>query len=140
MQDILYPASCIQNPYVMKQLLNVILISAAIFMVSCKGGNADLKKDAKNIADAMCQNIETMNNLKACDPADSVKIKKLRAKEKQAEIEMTVLYQEFKAKYKDKVADKEFAKEFAVELRKAMLDCKYLSKEDRANFEKEINK
>ncbi len=140
MQDILYPASCIQNPYVMKQLLSVILIISAIFMVSCKGGNSDLKKDATNIADAMCKNIETMNNLKAANPADSGKVEKLRAKEKQSEVEMTILYQEFKAKYKEKVSDKKFAEEFALELRKAMLDCKYLSKEDRANFEKEINK
>ena len=80
----------------MKQLLSVILISAAIFLVSCKG-DIGLQKDAKNIADAMCKNIETMNNLKAVNPADSGKIEKLRAKEKQAEIEMTILYQEFKA-------------------------------------------
>ncbi|MCX6283994.1 MAG: hypothetical protein NTW31_07155 [Bacteroidetes bacterium] len=123
----------------MKQLLSIILISAVIVLTSC-GGNAELKKDAKNIAVAMCRNIETMNNLKAVNPGDSLKVIQLRAKEKQAEVEMTVLYQEFKAKYKDKMSDKKFSEDFAKELRKAMLDCPYLSKEDRASFEKDINK
>ena len=123
----------------MKQFVNVIFISAVIALASC-GGNKELQQDAKNIATAMCRNIETMNNLKAVDPADSGKVLQLRAKEKQAEVEMTILYQEFKAKYKDKVSDKKFSQEFAKELRKAMLDCPYLSKEDRASFEKDIDK
>jgi len=123
----------------MKQFVNVIFISAVIALASC-GGNKELQQDAKNIATAMCRNIETMNNLKTVDPADSVKVLQLRAKEKQAEVEMTILYQEFKAKYKDKVSDKKFSQEFAKELRKAMLDCPYLSKEDRASFEKDIDK
>ena len=123
----------------MKQFVNVIFISAVIALASC-GGNKELQQDAKNIATAMCRNIETMNNLKAVDPADSVKVLQLRAKEKQAKVEMTILYQEFKAKYKDKVSDKKFSQEFAKELRKAMLDCPYLSKEDRASFEKDIDK
>jgi len=41
---------------------------------------------------------------------------------------MTILYQEFKAKYKEKTSDKKFSEDFAKELRKAMLDCPYLSK------------
>ncbi|MCX6287900.1 MAG: hypothetical protein NTY96_12375 [Bacteroidetes bacterium] len=123
----------------MKSLLSIIFVTSVIILTSC-GGNAELKKDAKNIAVAMCRNIETMNNLKAANPADSAKINQLRAKEKQAEVEMTILYQEFKAKYKEKVSDKKFSEEFSRELRKAMLDCPYLSKEDRASFEKEINK
>ena len=124
----------------MKSLLKVILLSVVIALTSCSGANKELKKDAGNIAVAMCRNIETMNNLKAADPADSAKINELRAKEKEAEVEMTILYQEFKAKYKEKTSDKKFSEEFAKELRKAMLDCPYLSKEDRASFEKEINK
>jgi hypothetical protein len=123
----------------MNPLLKLSLIFAVIILVSC-GGNKELKKDAKNIAVAMCRNIETMNNLKAANPDDSAKMIQLRAKEKEAEVEMTVLYQEFKAKYKEKVSDPKFSKEFATELRKAMLDCPYLSREDRASFEKEIAK
>lgn len=121
----------------MKSLLSIILLGGVILLSSC-GGNKELKADAKNIAVAMCRNIETMNNLKSADPSDSAKMLKLRSKEKEAEVEMTVLYQEFKAKYKNKVSDPKFSKEFAKELRKAMLDCPYLSKEDRASFEKEI--
>ena len=125
----------------MKSLLNVTILCMVVFFTSCAHKtDPELKKDAKNIADAMCRNIETMNNLKALNPADSARVKEVRAKEKQAEVEMTILYQEFKAKYKDKINDKKFNEEFALELRKAMLDCKLLSKEDRANFEKEINK
>jgi uncharacterized protein (DUF1800 family) len=120
----------------MKSMLRLILLGAVIALASC-GGNKELKKDAKNIAVAMCRNIETMNKLRAANPADSAKIKDLRSKEKDAEVEMTILYQEFKAKYKEKVSDPKFSKEFAMELRKAMLDCPYLSREDRANFEKE---
>jgi len=124
----------------MRSLLKIILLSAAIILTSCHSGTPGLKKDAKNIAVAMCRNIETMNNLKAANPADSAKMMELRAKEKEAEVEMTILYQEFKTKYKEKISDKKFSLEFAQELRKAMLDCPYLSKEDRASFEKEINK
>jgi hypothetical protein len=123
----------------MKQVLSILILAAVVMAFSsCKRENKELQKDAKNIAIAMCRNIETMQNLKTADPADSVKINQLRTKEKDAEVEMTILYQEFKAKYKEKTSDKKFSEEFAKELRKAMLDCPYLSKEDRANFEKEM--
>ncbi len=123
----------------MKQVLSILILSAVVMAFSsCNRENKELQKDAKNIAVAMCRNIETMQNLKTANPADSVKISQLRAKEKDAEVEMTILYQEFKAKYKEKTSDKKFSEEFAKELRKAMLDCPYLSKEDRANFEKEM--
>jgi len=121
----------------MKQVLSILILAAVVVAFSsCKRANKELQKDAKNIAVAMCRNIETMQNLKTANPADSAKMTSLRAKEKEAEVEMTILYQEFKAKYKDKISDKKFSDEFAVELRKAMLDCPYLSKEDRASFEK----
>jgi len=121
----------------MKQVLSILIVAAVVLAFSsCKRANKELQKDAKNIAVAMCRNIETMQNLKTANPADSAKILSLRSKEKEAEVEMTILYQEFKAKYKDKMSDKKFSDEFAMELRKAMLDCPYLSKEDRASFEK----
>ena len=121
----------------MKQVLSILILAAVVVAFSsCKRENKELQKDAKNIAVAMCRNIETMQNLKTANPADSAKIASLRSREKEAEVEMTILYQEFKAKYKDKISDKKFSDEFAMELRKAMLDCPYLSKEDRASFEK----
>jgi len=122
----------------MKPLLRIIFLAGVIALTSCSG-NAGLKKDAKKIAEVMCKNIEAMSYLKAANPADSAKIRELLARGKQAEVEMAVLYQEFRTKYKEKIKDEKFSKEFAAELRKAMLDCKYLSKEDRANFETEIN-
>ena len=56
----------------MKSMLRLILLGAVIALASC-GGNKELKKDAKNIAVAMCRNIETMNKLRAANPADSAK-------------------------------------------------------------------
>ena len=108
-----------------------------LILASCSG-DRDLKNDAENIAKSMCRNIETMNKLKACDTADHTKVLHLQLDERQAEIEMTILYKEFKDKYKEKVSDKKFSEKFAKELRRAMLNCPYLSKEDRANFEKEL--
>ena len=121
----------------MKQVLSILILSAVVMAFSsCNRENKELQKDAKNIAVAMCRNIETMQNLKTANPADSVKISQLRAKEKDAEVEMTILYQEFKTKYGDKVKTKEFSEEFRKYLSESMLDCKSLSKEDRDAFEK----
>ena len=122
-----------------KSILFISTLFIAFLLTSC-GGNSELKKDAKNIADAMCKNIETMNKLRSVAPSDSVMLEKLQNEAKQAQVEMTVLYQEFQAKYKDKVNDEKFNKEFAKYLRTAMLDCPHLSKEDRANFETEMKK
>jgi hypothetical protein len=54
---------------------------------------------------------------------------------------MTLLYQGFKKKYGDKLQDKEFNKKFSTELRTTMLDnCQSLSKQDREQFEKDLEK
>ena len=50
---------------------------------------------------------------------------------------MTGLYDGFRKKYEAKMSDKEFTKKFRRYLNEAMLDCKSLSKEDRANFERQ---
>jgi len=97
-----------------------------------------MKQDAKNIADAMCKNIEAMNKLKAANPGDSAIVKKLQMEAKQVQIEMTIVYQEFKDKYKEKVNEEKFNKEFAKELRKSMLDCPHLSAKDKEQFQKEM--
>jgi len=117
----------------------IFALFIAFLFASCSG-TGGLKKDARNIADAMCKNIETMNKLRAVAPTDSLKLEKIQTEAKQAQVEMTVLYQEFQQKYKDKIKDVKFNKEFSGYLRKAMLDCPYLSKEDRENFEKELEK
>ena len=104
---------------------------------SCKN---ELMDDAAKVGDAMCRNIEIMNKIKAANPSDSVNMQKLRSEAHQLEIEMTIVYKEFGDKYGDKTKDPAFNKKFNRELRKAMLNCPSLSKEDRELFEKEISK
>ncbi|HTX89024.1 MAG TPA: hypothetical protein VMC08_08550 [Bacteroidales bacterium] len=120
-----------------KFLLLALMIPGMIFLLSC--GDRELRKDTQPVADAMCRNIEIMNQLRNANPADTAGIRILQENERKVQIEMTVIYNEFKTKYKDKMNDASFNKKFATELRKAMLNCPYLSKEDRDTFEKEID-
>jgi len=115
-----------------------LLITASVFTLVGCSGNKELKKDAKGIADIMCKNIDVMNKLRAADPADSVQLMKLQQDAKQVQIEMTIVYQEFKEKNKNKLEDEKFNKNFARELRKSMLECPHLSAKDREAFEKEL--
>lgn len=121
----------------MTRILYSLMIIMVFVLASC-GGNKELKKDAKDIADVMCKNIDVMNKVRAANPADTAQVAKLQQEAKQVQIEMTIVYQEFKAKNKNKLADDKFNKEFNQELRKAMLECPHLSKEDREVFEKEL--
>jgi hypothetical protein len=121
-----------------KNILFILMASGIVFFTSCGGVNKEIKQDAKNIAGAMCKNIEAMNKLKAANPGDSMLVEKLQMEAKQVQIEMTILYQEFKAKYKEQLKGEKFNKEFAKELRKAMLDCKSLSPKEKEQFEKEV--
>jgi len=121
----------------MKSTLFSLFMGSLLILSAC-GHKYDLKDDAKKIGDAMCKSIEVMNKLKAANPADSEMVWKLRQDQKNNQIEMTILYQEFNAKWGDKTKKEDFTKAFGQELRKAMIDCKSLSKEDRENFMKEI--
>jgi len=123
-----------------KTILYSVLIAGIIVFSGCNRENQELKQDAKNIAESMCKSIETMTKLKAANPADSIQIQKLQGEAQNVQKEMTVLYDEFKKKYGEKATTPEFNKKFGKYLREAMLDCKYLSKEDRAAFEKELAK
>lgn len=118
------------------KLYFTILIGAIILSAGCS--NNGIKKDAVEIGDAMCRNIEVMNRLRAADPTDTTTTKRLYEEQKKLQTEMTILYKEFGDKYGAKTKDAEFNKTFAKELRKAMLNCPHLSKEDRAQFEKEL--
>lgn len=120
---------------------NYLLLLVAVFLVfvySCSNDNG-FKKDVEGISQSMCRNIDVMNKLKAANPADSGTIKKLQADAYKVQGEMTVLYKEFEAKYKDKMKDDKFNKNFARELRKSMLNCSSLSKQQRDDFEKELS-
>ncbi|MCX6249308.1 MAG: hypothetical protein NTX61_01000 [Bacteroidetes bacterium] len=115
------------------------IILGLIFIAGCK--NADLSKDVEGIADVHCRNIDVMTKLRSANPEDSAMINKLQVDAKKLQIEMTILYKEFKEKYKEKVKDNTFNKEFSRLLRKSMLkNCTSLSKEDREQFEKEVEK
>ena len=120
---------------------NYYLIMVIGFMMALAGcGNREMKEDATKIGDAMCRNIEVMNKLKAANPSDSVTMENLRNQAQKLQNEMTVIYKEFGDKYGAKTNDPEFNKKFNIELRKAMLDCPSLSKQDREMFEKELGK
>ena len=118
-------------------IISIFLIALIIIVSGC-GKNKEFKKDVANIADAMCKNIEIMSKLKAANPQDSIVLNGLQLKAHNVQTEMTILYTAFRQKYGNKLKDSIFNKDFANELRKAMLSCQYLSKEDRERFEKEI--
>jgi hypothetical protein len=120
-----------------KYLFYSLIIVGMLGATSC-GSKYDLKEDAGKIGTSMCKSIDIMNQLKAANPQDSDLVWKLRQDAKNTQIEMTILYQEFNKKWGDKTKKEDFTKAFGRELRKAMLDCKSLSKEDRENFMKEL--
>ena len=119
-----------------KKLFLPAIIGAVILLSGC--GNRELKEDAAKIGDAMCRNIEVMNKMKATTPTDTATLAKLRSQAHQLQIEMTIVYKEFGDKYGEKTKDPIFNKKFNRELRKAMLDCPSLSKQDREIFEKDL--
>jgi predicted nuclease with TOPRIM domain len=122
-----------------KQLFLPLIIPVILLFSGCKRN--DLKKDTDKIGDAMCRNIEAMAKLRAANPNDPASINNLQTDIKKIQSEMTTLYQDFKQKYGDKVQDKEFNKKFSNELRRSMLDnCKSLSKQDREQFQKDLEK
>ncbi len=119
--------------------ITIAFLALAIFGLSGCGIN-QLKEDVAPLADAMCQFIEIRNNLKAAtESADSVGMHKYEAEMHKMTIEITILNQEFQEKYGDKIKDKEFGKKFKREMNKAMIECPYLSAEDRDKMEAEIN-
>jgi hypothetical protein len=119
-----------------KNLFLPVVFGIVLLFPACR--NKGLKADAVRIGDAMCRNIEIMNKLRATNPADTVTLQKLQSQARELQGEMNTLYQDFGAKYKERTKDPEFSKAFSRELRKAMLDCPYLSKEDKEQFEKEL--
>jgi hypothetical protein len=120
----------------LKNFIFLIIPGVVLLFSGC--GNREMKEDAAKVGDAMCRNIAIMNKIRNADPEDSVTLKKLHMEAHQLEIEMTIVYKEFGDKYGDKTKDPKFNKNFNRELRKAMLDCPYLSQKDRDLFEKEL--
>jgi hypothetical protein len=93
------------------------------------------------IADEMCKFIDIQNQLKmAVEMSDSARIDSLSNIRKQIQIEMTVLNEEFNAKFKDKNNDEKFLKEYKKLMNEALLECPHLSTEDREMMEKGMGK
>jgi len=119
--------------------LLIVLFALVLLFPGCKGRSA-LKDDAAKIGDLMCRSIENQNKLRAVNLNDTAGINKLQKETESLQEEMTKLYQDFRKKWGEKAKDQEFDKQFSAELRKAMLNCPYLSKEDREQFEKDLEK
>jgi len=120
-----------------KIILYTVIIALVLGVSGCGGSRKEVKKDARAFADAMCRSIETMRKLRAVNPADTTLLKTLQKDQHNIEAEMMDLHQEFKKKYGDEAKTAEFNKQYRKYLSEAMLECKSLSKEDRALFEKE---
>jgi hypothetical protein len=118
-------------------VFTILLITVIIIISGC-GKKKELEKDVAGIAESMCKITGVMNKLMAADPADSAKISKLQMEEKQYQEEMQKRNLEFREKYKSQLSDKKFRDLYSREFRKAILNCPYLSKEDRERYEKEI--
>lgn len=123
----------------MKKHIVAILIFGLflLFNAGCKT-QFDVQEDAKKIGDAMCRSLEVMNKLKSADPMDTLLVSTLSAEVTNIQTEMATLYEAFNVKWGEKTKKEEFTNAFKKELRKAMLDCKSLSAEDREVFLKEI--
>lgn len=107
-------------------------------LASC--ADETLKKDVAPLAEAMCRFIEVENNLRnAIAVGDSMKMVRYEDEKHQMTIEITILNQEFQAKYGKQISDQEFGKKFRMEMNKAMIDCPHLSVKDRDRMEAELN-
>ena len=124
---------------IMKIPKSLFLLLAIAFLLSfsCSRNN-EIQKDAEQIGEAMCRHIEIMSKLKIVGQDDTAASHKLQSDAKKLEEEMQILYKKFGDKYGDKTKNPDFKKKFSHDLRKAMLKCQYLSKEDRAQFEAEL--
>ena len=120
----------------------LLLIFGILLIAGC--GNKkkeEFKKDVAGLGDVMCRIMEVSNKLLASQsatPMDIQVIEELQMKKDSLESKMNELNTEFKKKYEKQMTDPEFIKDFRTEIKKTMLDCKYLSKEDRERYEKEV--
>jgi hypothetical protein len=121
----------------LQKLLLVLLTGSVVLFTGCGNGDAELRKDVRAVADAMCRITGAMNHLKAADPVDSVGYSRLLDEVKKSQEEMTTLNRKFQEKYKDRIDKDDFRKIYSKEIRKAILDCEYLTKEDKERFAKE---
>ena len=123
-----------------KYFLSFFLLSGILFFTGCHKKNKEFQKDVDGLGDVMCRIMEASNKIlltKSTDPLDTLTLQELQMKKHDLEIEMTILNTEFNQKYGKQTKDEKFVKDFGSEIKKSMLKCKYLSKEDREKYEKE---
>ena len=109
-----------------------------LLLTSCDKKTKDLEKDVTAIGDVMCRIMETMNTLKITNPEDGLAVMALQKKSEDLQAELAVHYKNFQVKYGKKMTDPEFKKEYNKEIKKVMLNCKYLSNEDKERYMKEV--
>jgi outer membrane murein-binding lipoprotein Lpp len=120
------------------RLIFPALIAGMLMLQGCSNENKELKSDSEKIANAMCQSMGAMKNLRNADPADSSKVKILLSEYKTLEAKLTELNMKFRKKYAEKFTDRNFNRKFQSYLHAFMLDCKNLTKEERETFERSV--
>jgi hypothetical protein len=114
-----------------------LLIPVVIIIFAGCNKSTGFQKDVEEVADGMCRITDVMNRLRKADPSDSVTVAKLQEEEQRLEADMIRINEAFREKYKDKLTDESFRKDYSRLMRKSILKCPHLSKEDRERFEKE---
>lgn len=125
-------------------LLSTILLALSLsFITSCSNSDAEFKKDVDSLADVYCRILEVSNNLllaQTKQQTDNKTIETLMEKKKQLEEEQAKLNAEFRNKYEKRFKDPQFMKKVSNGINESMLNCKFLSKEDKEQYQKEISK
>jgi hypothetical protein len=122
----------------MKPFRILMLLTIVVVFAACDRETRELKKEVNRIADAMCRNIDVMHRLQAVTPDDTTGQVALQQELEKIQQELETLNSGFREKYSAKINDQAFRDHFNKLLREAMLECKSLSKEDRENFEREV--
>jgi hypothetical protein len=120
--------------------LSLLFFSGLLFLSGCGNKKEEFQRDIAGLGDVMCRIMEVSNKLLAAqsaNPPDTRIIQELQMKNQSLEMEMKTLNAAFKQKYGKKMTEPDFKKDFRTEIKKAMLNCKYLSKEDREKYETE---
>ena len=112
------------------------------FITGCSNSDTEFKKDVAALADVYCRILEVSNNLLLAETnqqTDNKTIEFLMEKKKQLEAEQARLNSEFRKKYEKSFKDPQFMKKVSNGINESMLICKFLSKEDKEQYKKEIS-
>lgn len=125
-----------------RTVFSLFLLCSFLYFPGCGSQkNKEFKRDVATLGEVMCRIMENSNKLLVAQsmvPMDTFIIRELQVTREKLEIEITTLNAEFRKNYAKEMKDPKFVKDFGTEIKKTMLDCKYLSKEDRAKYIKEV--